>query len=107
MKWLFGAAAILFLAFAVWFGWMLDDLRRELKRSAQTVNRDLPVILSNTRRSTETLAEMTVAIDNWRLAGVPFLLRSGKAIGEPRQEVVFTFRDVPHLPTGFRGPSSM
>ena len=56
-------------------------------------------------RQTETLAEMTVAIDNWRWAGVPFLLRSGKAIGEPRQEVVFTFRDVPHLPTGFSGPS--
>jgi len=56
-------------------------------------------------RKTETLAEMTVAIDNWRWAGVPFLLRSGKAIGEARQEVVFTFRDVPHLPTGFEGPS--
>ena len=56
-------------------------------------------------RQTETLAEMTVAIDNWRWAGVPFLLRSGKAIGEPRQEVVFTFRDVPHLPTGFDGPA--
>lgn len=56
-------------------------------------------------RGTETLAEMTVTIDNWRWAGVPFVLRSGKAIGEPRQEVVFTFRDVPHLPTGFSGPS--
>jgi len=57
-------------------------------------------------RGTETLAELTVAIDNWRWAGVPFVLRSGKAIGDPRQEVVFTFRDVPHLPTGFEGPSS-
>jgi glucose-6-phosphate 1-dehydrogenase len=56
-------------------------------------------------RGTETLAEMTVAIDNWRWAGVPFLLRSGKAIDAPRQEIVFTFRDVPHLPTGFSGPS--
>ncbi|MGB3910182.1 MAG: glucose-6-phosphate dehydrogenase [Pseudolysinimonas sp.] len=56
-------------------------------------------------RGTETLAEMTVAVDNWRWAGVPFVLRSGKAIGEPRQEIVFTFRDVPHLPTGFHGPS--
>lgn len=56
-------------------------------------------------RQTETLAEMTVAIDNWRWAGVPFVLRSGKALGDPRQEVVFTFRDVPHLPTGFEGPS--
>jgi glucose-6-phosphate 1-dehydrogenase len=57
-------------------------------------------------RNTETLAELTVAIDNWRWAGVPFVLRSGKAISDPRQEVIFTFRDVPHLPTGFEGPSS-
>jgi glucose-6-phosphate 1-dehydrogenase len=56
-------------------------------------------------RKTETLAEMTVAVDTWRWEGVPFVLRSGKAIGNPRQEVIFTFRDVPHLPTGFTGPS--
>lgn len=54
---------------------------------------------------TETLAEMTIAIDTWRWAGVPFVLRSGKAIGNPRQDVVFHLRDVPHLPTGFRGPA--
>jgi len=42
---------------------------------------------------------------HWRWDGVPFVLRSGKALGDPRQEIVFTFRDVPHLPTGFSGPS--
>jgi glucose-6-phosphate 1-dehydrogenase len=52
---------------------------------------------------TETLAEVTFAIDNWRWAGVPFVLRSGKALGEARQEIVVVFRDVPHLPTGLRG----
>ncbi|MGN6325243.1 glucose-6-phosphate dehydrogenase [Pseudolysinimonas sp.] len=56
-------------------------------------------------RGTETLAEMTVAIDTWRWAGVPFTLRSGKAIGDARQEIIVTFRDVPHLPIGFSGPS--
>lgn len=56
-------------------------------------------------RQTETLAEMTVAIDTWRWAGVPFVLRSGKAIAEPRQDLVFTLRPVPHLPTGFAGPA--
>lgn len=54
-------------------------------------------------RQTETLAEITLAIDNWRWAGVPFVLRSGKALGETRQEIVIVFRDVPHLPTGLRG----
>lgn len=52
---------------------------------------------------TETLAEVTLAIDNWRWAGVPFTLRSGKALGESRQEILITFRDVPHLPTGLSG----
>ncbi len=52
---------------------------------------------------TETLAEVSLAIDNWRWAGVPFVLRSGKALGEARQEIVITFREVPHLPTGLSG----
>lgn len=59
----------------------------------------------NPAHKTETLAEMTVAVDTWRWAGVPFRMRSGKAIGTERKEIVVTFRDVPHLPTGFTGPS--
>jgi glucose-6-phosphate 1-dehydrogenase len=55
-------------------------------------------------RMTETLAQVTLAIDNNRWAGVPFVLRSGKALGVPRKEIVVTFRDVPHLPKGFAGP---
>lgn len=91
--------------------WKKDGtVSRRARYTAGTIGRrKLPAYSRETGvdpgRNTETLAEMTVAIDNWRWAGVPFLLRSGKAIGEPRQEVVFTFRDVPHLPTGFQGPS--
>ena len=48
-------------------------------------------------RGTETYAECTVTIDNWRWAGVPFRLRSGKALREDRREIVITFRPVPHL----------
>ncbi|GAB3260466.1 glucose-6-phosphate dehydrogenase [Arthrobacter pigmenti] len=55
-------------------------------------------------RDTETLAEVEVSINNWRWAGVPFILRSGKAIGRPRKGAVITFKPVPHLPTGFKGP---
>lgn len=54
-------------------------------------------------RDTETLAEVTLAIDNWRWAGVPFRLRSGKALGEHRREVVIHFKPVPHVPGGLRG----
>ncbi|MFP5365924.1 MAG: glucose-6-phosphate dehydrogenase [Actinomycetes bacterium] len=54
-------------------------------------------------RGTETLAEIRVNIDNWRWKGVPFILRSGKALGVKRKEAVVTFRPVPHLPQGFTG----
>ena len=52
---------------------------------------------------TETLAEVTFEIDNWRWAGVPFTLRSGKALDDRRREIVITFKQVPHLPTGLQG----
>ncbi|TFD42542.1 glucose-6-phosphate dehydrogenase [Cryobacterium sp. TMT2-10] len=51
--------------------------------------------------NTETLAEVTLEINTWRWAGVPFTLRSGKALAERRREIVITFKPVPYLPTGF------
>jgi glucose-6-phosphate 1-dehydrogenase len=57
-------------------------------------------------KGTETLAEVQVHIDNWRWKGVPFILRSGKALGTKRKEAVVTFRPVPHLPRGFTGVES-
>jgi glucose-6-phosphate 1-dehydrogenase len=54
-------------------------------------------------RQTETLAAVELAVDTWRWAGVPFRLRSGKAIAAPRQEVVVTFTDPPRLPAGLTG----
>jgi glucose-6-phosphate 1-dehydrogenase len=55
------------------------------------------------RRRTETLADMTVEVRNWRWAGVPVTLRSGKSLGTARKEVVVTFKPPPHLPEGFTG----
>mgnify|MGYP000011438936 FL=1 len=57
-------------------------------------------------RHTETLAEVTFAVDTARWAGVPFTLRSGKAIGEPVREIVVQFRPVRHVPTGLTGDAS-
>ena len=54
-------------------------------------------------RNTETLAELTVEIDSWRWAGVPFRLRSGKALRETRKEIVVTFKPLPHKPRGLDG----
>jgi glucose-6-phosphate 1-dehydrogenase len=53
--------------------------------------------------TTDTLAEVVLEIGTWRWAGVPFRLRSGKALSNPRQEVVVTFKRAPHIPTGLTG----
>jgi glucose-6-phosphate 1-dehydrogenase len=55
-------------------------------------------------RGTETYAEFTVTVDNWRWAGVPFRLRTGKALGTDRREIAVHFKPVPHLPFGDRQP---
>lgn len=54
-------------------------------------------------RDTETLAELTVEIDNWRWAGVPITLRSGKALGSKRREILVTFKPARHIPRGLTG----
>jgi glucose-6-phosphate 1-dehydrogenase len=51
----------------------------------------------NGARGTETFAQVTLFIDDWRWAGVPFVLRTGKALGRGRREIAVTFREVPHL----------
>lgn len=56
-------------------------------------------------RETETLAEATFEVRNARWAGVPFRLRSGKALGEPATEIVVRFRPVRHIPAGLSGSS--
>lgn len=52
---------------------------------------------------TETLAEVTCEVRNDRWRGVPFTLRSGKALAGKDGEVVVTFRPVNHVPDGLTG----
>ncbi len=54
-------------------------------------------------RGTETLAQLLVQVDTPRWSGIPFVLRSGKAIGRPRKEVIVHFRDSAP-PTGLSSP---
>ena len=49
---------------------------------------------------TETFAQVQLSIDNWRWAGVPFLLRTGKALGKDRREITIYFKSVPHMVFG-------
>jgi glucose-6-phosphate 1-dehydrogenase len=57
-------------------------------------------------RETETLAQVRVEVRNARWAGVPFTLRSGKALAAKRAEVDVVLRPVRHLPVGFTGDAS-
>jgi glucose-6-phosphate 1-dehydrogenase len=44
----------------------------------------------------ETFVALKVQLDNWRWAGVPFYLRTGKRLPDRRAEIVVNFRRVPH-----------
>jgi glucose-6-phosphate 1-dehydrogenase len=45
---------------------------------------------------TETFVAIRTELANWRWAGVPFYLRTGKRLQERAAEIVVNFRDVPH-----------
>jgi glucose-6-phosphate 1-dehydrogenase len=46
---------------------------------------------------TATFAAVKLIIDNWRWQGVPFYLRSGKALTEKLSEILIQFRRPPHV----------
>ncbi len=54
-------------------------------------------------RNTETFAQVTLWVDNERWQGVPFVLRSGKALGRDRKEILVHFkggqRNIESLPS--------
>ncbi len=92
-----------------------DQLRDEKVKTLRAVR---PVRLEDTVRAqyegyrdtegvaadsqTPTYAALKLFIDNWRWEGVPFYLRSGKALGRKASEIVVQFKRPPvsifHLP---------
>ncbi len=46
---------------------------------------------------TETFVALKIAVANWRWAGVPFYLRTGKRLPQRFSEIVVGFRRVPHV----------
>ena len=71
--------------------------------------RDEPGVAAGS--ATETMAAVRAEIDNWRWAGVPFFLRSGKRLAASRQVITLGFHQPPlrmfpidrnHLPAGKR-----
>lgn len=51
---------------------------------------------ANIRSETETFVSLKVELDNWRWAGVPFYLRTGKRMPRKVSEVVIYFKPQPH-----------
>ncbi len=52
--------------------------------------------LGDSASATETFVAIHAEIANWRWAGVPFFLRTGKRLPARLSEIVITFRAIPH-----------
>ncbi len=69
-------------------------------------DRDVPAYVDeqgvDPERKTETFAEVTLEVDTPRWAGVPFVLRTGKALGRDLGEVAVHFRPSSHPAFGQR-----
>ncbi|WP_214367598.1 glucose-6-phosphate dehydrogenase [Pseudonocardia sp. H11422] len=87
------------------------EMNTKTRRARYTAGRvggqDLPAYVDeegvDPSRGTETYAEVTLQVQNWRWAGVPFHLRTGKALAGERREITVHFRPVPHHPFDDRG----
>jgi glucose-6-phosphate 1-dehydrogenase len=80
------------------------DVAKYTVRGQYRGYRDLPDVADASE--TETYAALRLQIDNWRWQGVPFFLRSGKAMAAKTSQVAILFRCPPHvmfpLPAGKR-----
>ena len=53
--------------------------------------------------TTETFVALKAEVDNWRWAGVPFYLRTGKRLPERTTEILIQFKCIPHSMFAKRG----
>jgi glucose-6-phosphate 1-dehydrogenase len=52
--------------------------------------------INDFQSNTETFVAIRANIDNWRWAGVPFYLRTGKRMSKKHSEIVINFKNIPH-----------
>jgi glucose-6-phosphate 1-dehydrogenase len=71
---------------AQYLGGDIGDVRVQDYRKTEDVAPD---------STTETYVALKMTIDNWRWAGVPFYLRTGKALTTKRTEVAIKFKQAP------------
>ena len=87
----------------------LESVAQNVVRAQYRKYRDAEGVAPNSE--TPTYAAMRLHIDNWRWQGVPFYLRSGKALATKLSEIIIQFRRPPHVmfnfPEGHRPTSNM
>jgi len=71
-----------------------NDVAERSIRGQYRGYRSEPGVAANSQ--TATFAAMHLSIDNWRWQGVPFYLRSGKAMSCRTTQIVVQFREPPH-----------
>jgi glucose-6-phosphate 1-dehydrogenase len=76
-------------------GERVPGYRKEVRESFEFMKRPLPP--ESVHSTTETFVALKLFIDNWRWAGVPFYLRTGKRLPKRASEVAIQFRDVPQV----------
>src|SRR5688572_14014771 len=70
-----------------------EDIRRNVVRGQYDGYRQEPKVAADSR--TETFVAMRLTIDNWRWAGVPFYLRTGKHLSRRWTEIAVQFKRAP------------
>jgi glucose-6-phosphate 1-dehydrogenase len=76
------------------------DVVRGQYRAGNIDGRAVPAYLDEQKvpagSSTETFVALRTEVRNWRWAGVPFYIRTGKRLAELDSHIVVNFRPVPH-----------
>ncbi len=85
--------------------WTPQDMEKNIVRAQYAggfyKGNDVPGYRRENRVAADSTVETYVAmkcfIDNWRWAGVPFYIRTGKALTKRASEIAVQFKEVPHI----------
>jgi glucose-6-phosphate 1-dehydrogenase len=77
-----------------------EDAVRGQYGAGKIADKDVPAYRGedkvDPKSNTETYVAMRLTIDNWRWAGVPFYLRTGKRLAKRTSEIAIRFKDAPY-----------
>ncbi|HUR88496.1 MAG TPA: glucose-6-phosphate dehydrogenase [Ramlibacter sp.] len=74
--------------------WTPESMSQHVVRGQYAGFREEPGV--NAESTTETFVALRAEIANWRWAGVPFYIRTGKRLAERDARIVVSFRPTPH-----------